>query len=138
MTLSVEVQATHGPARATTITTARGTVTTPCFMPVGTRGVVRAVETEDLEALGAQIVLGNTYHLLFRPGPEVVEGLGGIHGFSDWGGHVLTDSGGYQVFSLSPRVDDDGRSEEHTSELQSLMRISYAVFCLKKNNTQRK
>ncbi|HEY1117052.1 MAG TPA: tRNA-guanine transglycosylase, partial [Acidimicrobiales bacterium] len=102
MTLSVEVEATHGPARATTITTARGTVTTPCFMPVGTRGVVRAVETEDLEALGAQIVLGNTYHLLFRPGPEVVEGLGGIHGFSDWGGHVLTDSGGYQVFSLSP------------------------------------
>src|SRR3546814_16234422 len=80
MTLSVEVQATHGPARATTITTARGTVTTPCFMPVGTRGVVRAVETEDLEALGAQSVLGNTYHLLFRPGPEVVEGLGGIHG----------------------------------------------------------
>src|SRR3546814_14355346 len=77
-------------------------------MPVGTRGVVRAVETEDLEALGAQIVLGNTYHLLFRPGPEVVEGRGGIQGFSDWGGHVLTDSGGYQVFAVAPRVDDDG------------------------------
>ena len=108
MTLSVEVEATAGAARATTITTARGTVTTPCFMPVGTRGVVRAVETADLEALGAQIVLGNTYHLLFRPGPDIVEQLGGIHGFSDWGGHVLTDSGGYQVFSLSPKVDDDG------------------------------
>lgn len=108
MTLSVEVQATDGAARATTITTARGTVTTPCFMPVGTRGVVRAVETADLEALGAQIVLGNTYHLLFRPGPDVVEQLGGIHGFSDWPGHVLTDSGGYQVFSLAPKVDDDG------------------------------
>ena len=108
MTLSVEVEATSGAARATTITTARGTVTTPCFMPVGTRGVVRAVETADLEALGAQIVLGNTYHLLFRPGPEVVEELGGIHGFSDWQGHVLTDSGVYQVFSLSPKVDDEG------------------------------
>jgi len=108
VTLSVEVEATSGAARATTITTARGTVTTPCFMPVGTRGTVRAVETADLEALGAQIVLANTYHLLFRPGPEVVEAMGGIHGFSDWSGHVLTDSGGYQVFSLAPKVDDDG------------------------------
>lgn len=108
MTLSLSIDATDGCARATTITTARGTITTPCFMPVGTRGTVRAVETADLEALGAQIVLGNTYHLLFRPGPEIVETMGGIHGFSDWTGHVLTDSGGYQVFSLSPKVDDDG------------------------------
>jgi len=104
----VEVEATAGPARATTVTTARGTVRTPAFMPVGTRGTVRALETADLEALGAQIVLGNTYHLLFRPGPDVVEALGGIHGFSTWTGHVLTDSGGYQVFSLAPKVDDDG------------------------------
>ncbi len=108
MTLSVHVEATSGAARATTITTARGTVRTPAFMPVGTRGAVRAVDTADLEALGAQIVLGNTYHLLFRPGPEIVEQMGGIHGFADWHGHVLTDSGGYQVFSLSPKVDDDG------------------------------
>jgi len=114
MTLSVEVEATLGPARATTITTPRGTVTTPCFMPVGTRGTVRAVETADLEALGAQIVLGNTYHLLFRPGPGVVAALGGIHGFSDWSGHVLTDSGGYQVFSLSPKVDDEGVTFQST------------------------
>jgi len=110
----VEVEATHGPARATTITTARGTVRTPAFMPVGTRGTVRAIETADLEALGAQIVLGNTYHLLFRPGPDVVEALGGIHGFSTWTGHVLTDSGGYQVFSLAPKVDDDGVSFRST------------------------
>ncbi len=108
MTLSVEVESTAGPARATTITTSRGTVTTPCFMPVGTRGAVRAVDTADLEALGAQIVLGNTYHLLFRPGPDLIERMGGLHGFNDWSGHVLTDSGGYQVFSLSPKVDDDG------------------------------
>lgn len=114
MTLSVEVEATHGAARATTITTARGPVTTPCFMPVGTRGTVRAVESADLEALGAQIVLGNTYHLLFRPGPEVVEAMGGIHGFSTWNGLVLTDSGGYQVFSLSPKVDDEGVSFQST------------------------
>jgi queuine tRNA-ribosyltransferase len=114
VTLSIEVEATSGPARATTITTARGTVTTPCFMPVGTRGTVRAVETEDMEALGAQIVLGNTYHLLFRPGPDVIERLGGIHGFADWSGHVLTDSGGYQVFSLSPKVDDDGVTFQST------------------------
>lgn len=108
MSLSVEVEATCGSARATTITTARGTITTPAFMPVGTRGTVRAVETEDMERLGAQIVLGNTYHLLFRPGPDLVEKLGGIHGFADWSGHVLTDSGGYQVFSLDPKVDDTG------------------------------
>ncbi len=108
MSLSIEIEATSGAARATTMTTARGTVTTPCFMPVGTRGTVRAVETADMEALGAQIVLGNTYHLLFRPGPDIVEEMGGIHGFSDWSGHVLTDSGGYQVFSLSPKVDDRG------------------------------
>ncbi len=108
MTLRVDVETTAGTARATTITTSRGTVTTPCFMPVGTRGAVRAVDTADLEALGAQIVLGNTYHLLFRPGPDLIERLGGLHGFSDWSGHVLTDSGGYQVFSLSPKVDDEG------------------------------
>jgi queuine tRNA-ribosyltransferase len=108
MTLRVDVEHTAGSARATTITTARGRVTTPCFMPVGTRGAVRAVDTADLEALGAQIVLGNTYHLLFRPGPDLIERLGGLHGFNGWSGHVLTDSGGYQVFSLSPKVDDDG------------------------------
>ena len=108
MSLSLAIDAADGTARATTITTSRGAVTTPCFMPVGTRGTVRAVETADMEDLGAQIVLGNTYHLLFRPGPDIVEAMGGIHGFSDWSGHVLTDSGGYQVFSLSPKVDDDG------------------------------
>ena len=108
MTLTQQLDGVDGAARATTITTARGTVITPAFMPVGTRGTVRAVETEDMEALGAQIVLGNTYHLLFRPGADLVESMGGIHGFSDWSGHVLTDSGGYQVFSLEPKVTDEG------------------------------
>ena len=108
MTFPFRLDATDGTARATTITTPRGEIRTPCFMPVGTRATVRAIESADLEALGAQVVLGNTYHLLFRPGPELVASMGGIHGFSTWAGPVLTDSGGFQVFSLSPKVDDDG------------------------------
>jgi queuine tRNA-ribosyltransferase len=87
-------------------------VRTPCFMPVGTRGTVRAVGADDLETLGVQIVLGNTYHLMLRPGVATVERLGGLHAFTGWDGHLLTDSGGYQVFSLDPggnvAVDDDG------------------------------
>jgi queuine tRNA-ribosyltransferase len=108
MTLGFTVDATCGAARTGTVTTARGTFRTPCFMPVGTRGAVRTLAADDLEALGAEVVLGNTYHLMLRPGAEVVAKLGGLHGFMDWSGHVLTDSGGYQVFSLGPRVDDDG------------------------------
>jgi queuine tRNA-ribosyltransferase len=77
-------------------------------MPVGTRGAVRTLAADDLEDLGAEIVLGNTYHLMLRPGADVVARLGGLHRFSGWGGHVLTDSGGYQVFSLKPKVDDEG------------------------------
>lgn len=108
----VEVEARDGTARATTITTPRGTITTPCFMPVGTRGAVRSIAGDDLDRLGAQVVLGNTYHLMLRPGVEVIERLGGLHRFTGWDGHVLTDSGGYQVFSLAPgggvRCDDGG------------------------------
>ena len=106
--LRLDVEATDGAARAGVVTTARGSFATPCFMPVGTRGAVRAVSSADLEDLGAEVVLANTYHLMLRPGADVVEELGGVHGFSSWRGHVLTDSGGYQVFSLKPSVDDDG------------------------------
>jgi queuine tRNA-ribosyltransferase len=77
-------------------------------MPVGTRGAVRTLSSADLEDLGTEVVLGNTYHLMLRPGAAVVERFGGLHGFADWSGHVLTDSGGYQVFSLVPKVDDEG------------------------------
>jgi queuine tRNA-ribosyltransferase len=101
-------EATHGEARAGTVTTARGAFRTPCFMPVGTRGAVRHLSSADLERLGFEVVLANTYHLALRPGADVVAGLGGLHGFMDWSGQVLTDSGGYQVFSLEPQVDDDG------------------------------
>jgi queuine tRNA-ribosyltransferase len=111
--LSLVVDATDGDARATTITTHRGTIRTPCFMPVGTRGTVKAVDSADLDALGAQVVLGNTYHLMLKPGADVVAALGGLHRFSGWDGHLLTDSGGFQVFSLdhnatNVKLDDDG------------------------------
>jgi queuine tRNA-ribosyltransferase len=77
-------------------------------MPVGTRGAVRLLDAADLDALGPQVVLANTYHLMLRPGAATVAALGGLHHFTGWGGHLLTDSGGYQVFSLSPAVDDEG------------------------------
>src|SRR5437763_8959856 len=108
VTLRMEVTATDGDARVGTVTTARGSFRTPCFMPVGTRGAVRMLSATDLEDLGAELVLANTYHLMLRPGADVVARLGGLHRFTGWNGHMLTDSGGYQVFSLSPHVDDDG------------------------------
>lgn len=104
----LEVQAVAGSARAGVVHTPRGTFTTPCFMPVATRGAVRLLDAGDLDVLGPQVVLANTYHLMLRPGVGVVEGLGGLHRFTGWGGHFLTDSGGYQVFSLAPQIDDDG------------------------------
>jgi queuine tRNA-ribosyltransferase len=106
--------ATDGSARAGHVHTSRGTFPTPCFMPVGTRGAVRLLSAEDLEALGAHVVLGNTYHLMLRPGAQLIAEMGGLHRFSGWSGHMLTDSGGYQVFSLSPQVDDEGVSFRST------------------------
>jgi queuine tRNA-ribosyltransferase len=97
-----------GPARSGVLHTPHGSIPTPAFMPVGTRGTVRLVGAEDLEALGAQIVLANTYHLMLRPGHETVAALGELHRFMGWRGPILTDSGGFQVFSLSPEVDEDG------------------------------
>jgi queuine tRNA-ribosyltransferase len=105
---SIAIAARDGAARAGRVTTARGGFDTPCFMPVGTRGAVRTLSSADLDDLGVEVVLANTYHLMLRPGAERVAQLGGIHGFAAWGGHVLTDSGGFQVFSLSPKVDDEG------------------------------
>jgi len=106
-----DVVATDGQARAGVLRTAHGDVPTPAFMPVGTKGTVKAVDPEELRALGAAIVLGNTYHLSFRPGADVVAGLGGLHAFMGWDGPILTDSGGFQVFSLRhtlEAVDDEG------------------------------
>ncbi len=97
-------------ARAGRLTTDHGVVETPCFMPVGTQGAVKTMTSRDLEEMGAKIVLANTYHLYLRPGMKVMEEAGGIHDFMSWKGPVLTDSGGYQVFSLSDlnRIGDEG------------------------------
>ncbi len=106
--LRVELEAVDGAARAGVVRTARGRYATPCFMPVGTRGAIKYLSAADYAALGAEIVLGNTYHLMLRPGAAVVARFGGLGAFAGWDGLTLTDSGGYQVFSLEPQVDDDG------------------------------
>lgn len=96
-----ELQAKDGHARATRLQTAHGAFETPIFMPVGTKATVKAMFPEELSDLGAQIILGNTYHLHLRPGEGVVKELGGLHKFMNWNKPILTDSGGFQVFSLS-------------------------------------
>ena len=104
------VEATEGAARAAVLHTARGAVLTPVFMPVGTGATVKAVAPDDLDAIGARIVLANTYHLYLRPGHELVRGQGGLHAFMAWDKPILTDSGGFQAFSLSGlrRILEDG------------------------------
>ncbi len=102
------IEATEGKARAGWLETARGRIATPCFMPVGSRGAVKLLSAEDLDDLGVQVVLANTYHLALRPGVDVVAAMGGLHRFTGWDGHFLTDSGGYQVMSLPCSLDDDG------------------------------
>lgn len=110
MSLSVQwaLQARDGKARTGHLHTPNGVVSTPAFMPVGTRAAVRAVDVDDLEATGTEIALANTYHLMLRPGAKVVADLGGLHNFWGWHRPILTDSGGYQIFSLQPQIDEDG------------------------------
>jgi queuine tRNA-ribosyltransferase len=105
------VTATDGAARAGMLRTAHGDVPTPAFMPVGTKATVKTVDPDELRALGTSILLGNTYHLHFRPGEDLIAELGGLHAFMGWDGPILTDSGGFQVFSLRDTiaaVDDEG------------------------------
>ena len=105
------VEATDGAARAGILRTAHGSIRTPAFMPVGTKGTVKTLHPAEVREVGAEVVLGNTYHLHFRPGEDVIAELGGLHAFMGWDGPILTDSGGFQVFSLRDtllRVDDDG------------------------------
>ena len=101
-----EVTATDGAARAGILRTAHGSVQTPAFMPVGTKGTVKSLDPDELRTVGSQIILGNSYHLHFRPGDEVIAELGGLHAFSGWDGPILTDSGGFQVFSLRDTLSD--------------------------------
>jgi queuine tRNA-ribosyltransferase len=105
------LEATDGAARAGVVRTAHGEIPTPAFMPVGTKATVKTLGPEEVRDLGARVILGNTYHLHFRPGEDVIEELGGLHAFGGWSGPILTDSGGFQVFSLRDTllgVDDGG------------------------------
>jgi queuine tRNA-ribosyltransferase len=108
--IAFQTTGTDGNARSGVLSTAHGEVATPAFMPVGTAGTIKGVTPEELRECGAAIVLSNTYHLYLRPGHDVVRDLGGLHRFMNWDGPILTDSGGYQVFSMADlrRVDDDG------------------------------
>jgi len=108
--LGFEVLETDGPARRGRLLTPHGTIETPAFMPVATLGAVKGVSPEQLEDAGAQVMLANLYHLALRPGVEILEGLGGLHTFTGWRRPILTDSGGYQVFSLAKlrEIDDGG------------------------------
>jgi len=108
--IAFKVAATDGAARRGTLTLAHGTVETPAFMPVGTYGSVKAMSPHELVEIGAQIVLGNTFHLWLRPGLEVIAKHGGLHRFMGWNGPILTDSGGFQVFSLGDmrKISEEG------------------------------
>ena len=143
--MSFAVVATDGAARAGVLETRHGRVPTPVFMPVGTKATVKAVDPDELRALGATVVLGNTYHLHFRPGADAIAELGGLHRFMGWDGPILTDSGGFQVFSLRDTllgVDDDGvtfrsvydgdvavLTPERAAEIQALLGSDVAM-CL--------
>src|SRR5215213_9821515 len=139
------VTAADGAARAGVLRTAHGDVPTPAFMPVGTKATVKTVDPDELRALGTAILLGNTYHLHFRPGEDLIAELGGLHRFMGWDGPILTDSGGFQVFSLRDTimaVDDDGvtfrsvydgRAARFTPELAARIQANLAsdvAMCL--------
>src|SRR5439155_16240124 len=110
MTIQFSLLSTHGSARRGRLVTPHGTVETPVFMPVGTQGTVKGLTPDQVEGAGAQIILGNTYHLALRPGDELVAEMGGLHQFMGWPRPILTDSGGFQVFSLAKirKVTDAG------------------------------
>jgi queuine tRNA-ribosyltransferase len=110
MSVSLQIEKTSGPARTGRLLTPHAEIETPVFMPVGTVASVKGVPQDILEDLGAQIILGNTYHLYLRPGIETVRRMGGLHGFMSWRRAILTDSGGFQVFSLSElrKINEDG------------------------------
>ena len=105
--MQFKIEATSNKARAATITTAHSTIQTPVFMPVGTQGTVKALDANDLLSMGAKIILGNTYHLFLRPGSKLIKKFGGLHGFSTFPNSFLTDSGGFQAFSLSDNSKPD-------------------------------
>ena len=108
--MKFELLTSDGKARAALLETAHGFIETPAFMPVGTQGSVKAIEQRELTEVGARIILGNTYHLYLRPGTDIIQAAGGLHRFIGWNKPILTDSGGYQVFSLNDlrKIDEEG------------------------------
>lgn len=133
--MNFQIDAKCGAARATTITTAHSVIQTPVFMPVGTAGVVKSLDTSDINALGAKIILANTYHMYLRPGADILRQMGGLHGFSGFKGSFLTDSGGFQAFSLSQnsKANDDAikfkshiDGSTHIFTPQSVIETQYA------------
>ncbi len=104
----VTAEGKNSSARVGAVTTANGTFKTPCFMPVGTRAAVKTLSSTDLETLGVEIVLANTYHLMLRPGDELIKQQGGLHKFMSWNRPILTDSGGFQILSLKPKISQTG------------------------------
>ena len=110
MTISFNIKNTDGDSRSGFIKTAHGIVNTPVFMPVGTYGAVKGIQPSDLTEIGSEIILSNTYHLMERPGKDIIRELGGLRSFMNWDGPILTDSGGFQVMSLQnmAKIDDDG------------------------------
>jgi queuine tRNA-ribosyltransferase len=121
--LSFEIEARDGNARAAVIRTAHGPIETPAFIPLATKGSVRGLESSEVAELGYQLILGNTYHLFVTPGPERIAAAGGLHGFMNWERAIITDSGGFQVFSLAHggvanEVKGSGRSGGHGSEVE--------------------
>src|SRR5437868_15245656 len=119
--IGFQVLAPDGAARRGRLATAHGAVGTPVFMPVGTAGAVKAMTPEGVAATGARIVLGNTYHLMLRPGAERIAELGGLHRFMNWPHSILTDSGGFQVMSLSPLRKIDANGVAFRSHLDGAM-----------------
>ncbi|MEX2035432.1 MAG: tRNA guanosine(34) transglycosylase Tgt, partial [Xanthobacteraceae bacterium] len=118
---SFRLLATDGAARRGEIATPHGLVRTPAFMPVGTQATVKGLTPEEVRRTGAEILLGNTYHLMLRPGAERIAALGGLHKFMDWPGPILTDSGGFQVMSLSERRKIDGNGVTFRSHVDGAM-----------------
>lgn len=121
--LRFEIGARDGSARAGVIHTAHGPIETPAFIPLATKGTVRGLDTDEVAALGYQLILGNTYHLFVSPGPERIAAAGGLHGFMNWDRALITDSGGFQVFSLAHggvanEVKGSGRSGDHGSKVE--------------------
>ena len=125
----LEAQCPETGARAGFLDTPHGSVPTPLFMPVGTRGTVKGLQPEDLREIGSGVLLANTYHLHLRPGEDVVRDLGGLHAFMNWSGPTLTDSGGYQVFSLghTAKIDDDGATFRSIVDGRSIRFTAEAV-----------